>query len=153
MRAQQHSHTYKAVRIAAKQVIGAARHTFQGSLTSRAVTKQQRNIPQSEPAGTSRPPEATALKQRKLATKKVKFATELCEYFQIPARPTNDDSPASSIGSCKLRPERCPAVPTERPAYPCAQPACAGIGSEPPYPAQRRNQNGNLSDCPHRLNP
>ena len=112
MRAQQHSHTYKAVRIAAKQVIGAARHTFQGSLTSRAVTKQQRNIPQSEPAGTSRPPEATALKQRKLATKKVKFATELCEYFQIPARPTNDDSPASSIGSCKLRPERCPAVPT-----------------------------------------
>ena len=66
--------------------------------------------------------------------------------------------PASSIGGCNLRPERCPASPTQRPAYPRAQPARTGVRSEPPHPAERTNKNtacshgsGGLDDRPHRL--
>ena len=66
--------------------------------------------------------------------------------------------PASSIGGCNLRPERCPASPTQRPAYPRAQPARTGVRSEPPHPAERTNKktacshgSGGLDDRPHRL--
>jgi hypothetical protein len=66
--------------------------------------------------------------------------------------------PASSIGGCNLRPERCPASPTQRPAYPRAQPARTGVRSEPPHLAERTNKktagshgSGGLDDRLHRL--
>ena len=64
--------------------------------------------------------------------------------------------PARSIGGCNLRPKRCPASPTLRPAYPRAQPARTGVRSKLPHPAERTNKTtagshgiGSLSDFPH----
>ena len=69
--------------------------------------------------------------------------------------------PASSISDRNTGPERFPTSPTQRPAYPSAQPARAGVRSESPYPAERTNKKaagshgiGGLGDClplPHRV--
>jgi hypothetical protein len=62
--------------------------------------------------------------------------------------------PASSISDRNTGPERFPTSPTQRPAYPSAQPARAGVRSESPYPAERTNKKaagshgtGGLGDC------
>ena len=70
----------------AEQKGGAARHTFQGSLTNGAAKRERETKPeQTEPAEQN--PESTS-EQSDTANKRVKFAAELCEYFEIPARQT-----------------------------------------------------------------
>jgi hypothetical protein len=66
--------------------------------------------------------------------------------------------PAAPISGRNLHASHYPALPTQHPAHPSAQPARAGVRSESPNPAERTNKKtagshgtGDLDDRPHLL--